>query len=545
MLGWITTKGDLSCMPHRARETVNDESVTTHLPAVVLQAVARPFAILSSGTGEALHTSPQFRELLQLSAADVSEDPARWMEGIDSPHRTRLLEAIQTGETGPAFDCTVGLPDGGCRSIRFEIVRRDRKALSDRDWISITAEDTSNQARLERATYRLQLHQEVLNDLAIGLGRSTSLDYIYACIHEHVTQLMDTASFIVSLYDADRQTLRAGFIFADGVTIDPMLLPPLQLSDPGEGTQRQVVRTRRPLNVPDLSVPLEGFEPQVEILENERVIPSASSGASDDERSTKSELLAPMLLEGEVVGVIALQSYRRNAYSSEDMELLCGIANLTAMAVHHVTLVQSLTDSAQRLDQALQETIEMVARTTEMRDPYTAAHQERVARLAVAIARRLGVSEHTVEGLRVAGLLHDIGKLSIPYDILSKSAALSPEEFDMVRHHAYASAHALEGISFDAPVREIVMQHHENVDGSGYPARLTGDDILFEARILRVADTVEAMTAHRPYRPAYDVQEALEELLAGVDCRYDAAVVEACLGVFADGFCFEENPSAE
>ncbi len=532
-------------MPQRTRDTVDNQSTATHLPSGVLQAVARPFAILSSHTGDALHTSPQFRELLQLSADEISEDPSCWMEGLDVSHRSRLLQAIQVGEAGPVLDCTIGLPDGGGRSVRFEIVRRDRKPISNCDWVSITAEDTSNQLRLERALYRSQLHREVLNELAIGLGRSTSLDSIYACIHEHVTQLMDTASFIVSLYDAEGQTIRAGFVFADGRTIDPALLPPLQLGDPGKGTQSQVIRTGRPLNVPDLSIPLDGLESQYEILGNGNVVPSPPTEASDEAGSTRSELLAPMVLEGEVVGVIAMQSYRRNAYSSEDMDLLCGIANLTAMAVHHVTLVQSLTDSAQRLDQAFQQTIEMVARTTEMRDPYTAAHQERVARLAVAIARRLGMSEQEVEGLRIAGLLHDIGKLSIPYSILSKSAALSPEEFDMVRHHAYASAHALEGISFDAPVREIVLQHHENVDGSGYPERLAGNDILFEARILRVADTVQAMTAHRPYRPAYDIQEALEELLAGAGSRYDGNVVEACLSVFTDGFCFEGEASTE
>ena len=425
--------------------------------------------------------------------------------------------------------------------MRFEIVRPDRSAIGTHDWVAITAEDISHISQLQETSQRLQKHQSVLNDLAIGLGRSTSLEYIYSCIHEHVMQLMDAASFIVSLFDADTQTIHAGFVFAEGRVVDPSSLPPLPLGGPGEGTQSQVIRTGQPLNVPDLSIPLMGLEPQYELKADGHVIDLSAADENDAEQSTKSELLAPMLLEGEVLGVIALQSYHLDAYSAEDVELLCGIANLTAMAVHHVRLVQSLTDSAQRLDRALQETIEMVARTTEMRDPYTAAHRERVARLAVAIARQLKLSESIIEGLRIAALLHDIGKLGIPYDILSKSATLSPAEYNMVKQHAHASAGAVEGISFDVPVQDIVRQHHENIDGSGYPARLTGDEILIEARILRVADTVEAMTAHRPYRPAYPLHEALEELIAGAGSRYDGEMVKACLRVFSDGFEFNQD----
>ncbi len=174
----------------------------------------------------------------------------------------------------------------------------------------------------------------------------------------------------------------------------------------------------------------------------------------------------------------------------------------------------------------------------EMRDPYTAGHQRRVAELAVAVAEKMGLPQDRVEDIRIAALLHDIGKSIVPAEILNKPTALTDLEMEMIRSHSKASYNILKNLPFRPLVPEIVLQHHERVDGSGYPQGLTEDGILPEAKILAVADVVEAMASHRPYRPALGIDKALEEIQAHREILYDADVIIACMELFAEGFSF-------
>ncbi len=169
-----------------------------------------------------------------------------------------------------------------------------------------------------------------------------------------------------------------------------------------------------------------------------------------------------------------------------------------------------------------------------MRDPYTALHERRVASLAVRIAERLGWSEQFVERVRTAALVHDVGKIVIPAEILSKPGRITDAEFDVLKAHSEAGHDLLAPIEFEGPVAEIVLQHHERLDGSGYPRGLRGEEILPGARVLAVADVVEAMTAHRPYRAALSLDEAIAEIENGLGVRYDAAVGGACLEMLRD-----------
>jgi HD-GYP domain-containing protein (c-di-GMP phosphodiesterase class II) len=153
------------------------------------------------------------------------------------------------------------------------------------------------------------------------------------------------------------------------------------------------------------------------------------------------------------------------------------------------------------------------------------------SRLAEAIARQLGLDEAVVQGLRLASEVHDVGKIAVPAEILSKPGHLRDYEYQLVQAHSRVGHDILQSIAFERPVAEIVLQHHERIDGSGYPLGLAGGDILIEARILSVADTVEAMASHRPYRPALGLDTALDEIRAGSDTRYDVDVVAACLKV--------------
>ena len=178
----------------------------------------------------------------------------------------------------------------------------------------------------------------------------------------------------------------------------------------------------------------------------------------------------------------------------------------------------------------------------ESRDPYTAGHQERVAELAVAIAKEMGLPERRIMGLRMAGFLHDLGKIAIPVEILKKPIPLNKLEFDLIKTHPEVAYEVLKEIDFPWPIAEIVYQHHERIDGSGYPRGLKDDEILLEARILAVADVVEAMSSHRPYRPAYTIEEALEEIVRNKGKLYDPEVVDACVKLFKEKkFSFESE----
>jgi PAS domain S-box-containing protein/putative nucleotidyltransferase with HDIG domain len=195
---------------------------------------------------------------------------------------------------------------------------------------------------------------------------------------------------------------------------------------------------------------------------------------------------------------------------------------------------ESLRQSEAQLRRALREAINSLSSAIEMRDPYTAGHQEQVAKLAVAIGREMGISEDSIEALQIAGIVHDIGKLSVPAEILSKPTRLTEIEFQLVRTHAEIGFSILNKISFPWPIAQIVGQHHERIDGSGYPKGLKGNELFTEAKILGVADTVEAMSSHRPYRPALGIEVALKEVKEKRGILYDSEVVEACLKIFAE-----------
>jgi PAS domain S-box-containing protein len=185
-----------------------------------------------------------------------------------------------------------------------------------------------------------------------------------------------------------------------------------------------------------------------------------------------------------------------------------------------------------QIENAFMSTVQVVTALGEMRDPYTAGHQRRVAEIAVAIGSELGFDARQQEGLRVAGYLHDVGKIRIPSEILSKPGKLSPTEFQLVQGHAQASYDVLKDVKFPWPVAEVALQHHERMDGSGYPQGLKGDAILLEARIMAVGDVVEAMSSHRPYRAGLGVEAALAEIERGRGSVYDTDVVDSCLHLF-------------
>uniref|UniRef100_A0A7V1EHH4 PAS domain S-box protein n=1 Tax=candidate division WOR-3 bacterium TaxID=2052148 RepID=A0A7V1EHH4_UNCW3 len=222
----------------------------------------------------------------------------------------------------------------------------------------------------------------------------------------------------------------------------------------------------------------------------------------------------------------------------EDNNIIGGVGLVHDITEKH-NAEERLVESLKKNQKSLEGTVNALASAVEKRDPYTAGHQRRVATLACAIARVLDLDNDVIECLNIAGILHDIGKIYVPAEILSKPARLTQAEFDIVKEHPRIGAEILESIEFPWPVAQIILQHHERLDGSGYPSGLRADKILLEAKILSVADVVEAMMTHRPYGPAWNIDVVLTEIISNRDILYDSKVVDACARLFREqGFKF-------
>lgn len=194
----------------------------------------------------------------------------------------------------------------------------------------------------------------------------------------------------------------------------------------------------------------------------------------------------------------------------------------------------SLRNSEAKLRSSLIESISAIAATVEMRDPYTAGHQRRVAKLASAIAHEIGLPETQIEGLYLACVVHDVGKIRVPAEVLSNPGKLSSIEFSLIKQHPQAGYDILKEVDFPWPIAQFVLQHHERLDGSGYPQGLKGDAILMESRIIAVSDVIEAMASHRPYRPGLGIDAALDEISSKRGSHFDASVVDAAIRIFRE-----------
>ncbi|MEA2086905.1 MAG: HD domain-containing protein [Candidatus Caldatribacteriota bacterium] len=193
-----------------------------------------------------------------------------------------------------------------------------------------------------------------------------------------------------------------------------------------------------------------------------------------------------------------------------------------------------LKKSYKKLQKTMDASIDTVSKIIEAKDSYTSGHQHKVCQLAVRIAREMKLPQDKIEGIRVASLIHDIGKIGLSTEILSKPTKLNDIEFSLIKAHSQIGYDILKSVEFPWPVAEIVLQHHERVNGSGYPRGLKGDEILIEAKVIAVADVVEAMSSHRPYRPALGIDAALEEISKNKGILYDPEVVDACLKLFKE-----------
>ena len=249
-------------------------------------------------------------------------------------------------------------------------------------------------------------------------------------------------------------------------------------------------------------------------------------------------LTIPIFHQGRIVAVAGVAN-KATDYEAADVKQLTLMMEVVWQIVERQRAEAEVQHSLEKLTKALDGTVLAVANTVEMRDPYTAGHQRRVAQLASAIAQEMGFSPDRVEGMRVLGCLHDIGKIAIPAEILSKPGRISPMEFTLIKDHPRVGYEIIKDIDFPFPLAEGILQHHERLNGSGYPRGISGPDIIPEARILGVADVVEAMASHRPYRMAVGLDQALEEISRNRGILYDPEVVDTCIKLFTEkGFSF-------
>ena len=250
--------------------------------------------------------------------------------------------------------------------------------------------------------------------------------------------------------------------------------------------------------------------------------------------------IALPLIDGEkTFGALCIYSSEARAYDDEEVRLLEELANDLAYGIVNLRARVAQENHTHLLRESLEQSIKAIAATLESRDPYTAGHQRRVSELATAIAREMGLTQEQISGIEFAGIIHDLGKIHVPAEILSKPGRLNELEYKLIQMHPQTGYDILKDIKFPWPIADIILQHHEKIDGTGYPQGLVGDEILLEARIITVADVVEAISSHRPYRPAMGLSVAFEEIKRGRGSAYDPDVVDACMNVFnAKGFTF-------
>ncbi|OIQ68517.1 cyclic di-GMP phosphodiesterase response regulator RpfG [mine drainage metagenome] len=262
-----------------------------------------------------------------------------------------------------------------------------------------------------------------------------------------------------------------------------------------------------------------------------------------------SSIVLPIRANDSVMGVLNIYSREVNAFNRSEVDLFeelaadigYGIASRRTLTERdHLQQEQLL--GGERLKEALIGTIGAVSFTVEKRDPYTAGHQRRVTELCVAMGRELGLTEDGLEGLRLGATIHDIGKIAVPAEILSRPGKLSVLEFEIIKSHPQVGYDIFRDVKLPWPIKDMIFQHHERIDGSGYPQGLKGDEIIFEARILAVADVVEAMSSHRPYRPGRGLDAALMQIRQEAGTKLDVQVVDACERLFREqGFSFEKH----
>lgn len=264
--------------------------------------------------------------------------------------------------------------------------------------------------------------------------------------------------------------------------------------------------------------------------------------AAAEEHGFSSSIAIPMITGGETLGAINIYDGDANAFDAEEVKLLTELATDIAYGIKSRRVEQNREELSSQLESSLISGITTIATLAEKRDPYTSGHMSRVAQLAVALGKKLGMDEHQLEGIRLGASIHDIGKIYVPAEILNRPGKLTEDEFAIIKTHPQVGYDVIKDIDFPWPIADMVLYHHERLDGSGYPKGFKGAEIPIEAQLLAVADVVEAVSSHRPYRPSCGTNKALEIIRSQSGTKLNSEIVEACIDLIEnEGFDFESD----
>lgn len=390
--------------------------------------------------------------------------------------------------------------------------------------LRIWATDVTERKQAERALERLNRTLRTLSSANQALVRAQSESDL---LRDMCRTLVDVGGYRmawigIAEHDEDK-TVRVAAVAGHNLGYIEQARISWADSERGRGPTGMAIRTGRPQINRDFAT-----DPSMEPWREEAL-----------KRGYASSAALPLRDATGVFGVLTIYAGEPKAIGPGELDLFVELANDLAYGIVALRAGAARETAVRRFYESLEDTVGAIASMIEMRDPYTAGHQRRVAKLAAAIAGEMGLPEEQSRGIFLAGLIHDVGKINVPVEILGKPGALTPLEIQFIRTHVQAGYDIIKGVEFPWPVAETILQHHERLDGSGYPRGLAADAIIVEARILAVADVTEAITAHRPYRPAVGLDAALAEIEAGKGRLYDPAAVDACIALFRrKGFTF-------
>lgn len=446
---------------------------------------------------------------------------AHYTEQSLAEYRSRLEKRRRGESESPEYEIDIVRKDGEIRRLH---VWRKEVLWSGQRHFQVIYRDITEGKRAEKEMQRQNVYLKALNEIALGLMSRMELADLLQAIIMRGLRFVDAQEGWIGTYlsesgEFEYRAAIGGSEYRIGERIQA-----------GRGIAGEVWRTGQTILVDDYH--------------------AWPRRAKDDGYGLRRATAAvPLKYGGRLAGVLGLAHYdplRR--FEQGDLSMLERLGELASIALDNAGLYDrmkqelaqrrqaeaALLDTAERLRRSLAGTVQVISVAVEIKDPYTSGHQKRTADLARAIAREMGFSADRTDFVRVAATIHDIGKISVPAEILSKPTKLRDLEFELIKSHAQAGYEILKNIEFPWPVAEVVRQHHERMDGSGYPQGLSGEAILLEARILSVADVVEAIASHRPYRPALGIDAALEEIGKNRGILYDMQVADACLRLFGE-----------
>ncbi|MDP1594728.1 MAG: GAF domain-containing protein [Gallionella sp.] len=488
--------------------------------------------VLIDDTGLIVQCNPEFERQTGRTQAQLMQTriwelrPAGQRELAESKFRE-----IWGAGTGGTSELALQTPGGEIVPVEF---RTTAISIGDKRYLQSISRDISEHVKHEAQINKLNRALRTLSACNVALVRAQTEDELFHSICRHIVEIGGYRLSWIGLSEDDEQkTVRpvAHSGFEEGY------LESLHISwadnERGRGPTGRAIRSGQP--VYSQNIPTD---------------PAFAPWREDAlARGYASSLALPLINEGKTFGALNIYAAEANAFGSAEISLLKELAGDTAYGI--VTLrTRAERDraredallSAAHLRKVFEQTISAIALTLEKRDPYTAGHQQRVANLATAIATEMGLPQQQIEGIYLGSLLHNIGTVSVPAEILNRPSKLTELQFALVKQHSLTGFEIVKDIPFPWPVADMVLQHHERMDGSGYPQGLAGEQIMLEARIIAVADVLEAMRAYRPYRPAKHLDEAFVMLEQGSGTLFDPAVVDACVRIMRNGeFSLEET----